>query len=380
MPVETVEAKPITAELAIVAEQSSIPADRSQFLLDSFAPLHAEMQPLLEQAREINVTDPTQLTEMKQAGQLRKDLKAVRCKVENTRKALKESSIREGKAIEGMANVLKYLIEPVEQRMEEVEKFAERIEAARKAKLQSSRLELLKPYGVDAAFYDLANMPEPTFAQLLDSSRLAHEARVEAARKAEADRVAAEKARIEEEARIRAENERLRKEAEEQAKAAAAERAKAEAERKAIEEKARKELEEAERQAAAERARVEAERKAAAEVARKEREAIEAKAAEEHRKLQEAAAAERAERERLERAERERVAAELAKRKAEEAAKKKAARAPDADKVRSIAAAIAEKTSSLPQCTTTEGIVAMRDVHRLLNDTAARIEAIANSL
>ena len=206
----SVEASLITTELAVVAEQASIPMERSQMLMTSFAPLYSEIQPLLDQAREINVIDPTQVTEMRQAGQLRRELKAVRCKVENLRKSLKESSIREGKAIEGMANVLKFIIEPAESRMEEIERFAERLEAERKANLKASREELLAPLGLDTEFYDLANMAESTFATLLKTTRLAHEARLAAAIKAEAERVAAERARIAEEARIRKENEKLR--------------------------------------------------------------------------------------------------------------------------------------------------------------------------
>lgn len=376
---QLVETTPITNALAVVAEQNQLPADKFDALRDLFAPHWNEAAELVEQAKTITVTDATQLTEMKRCREIRLKLVKVGTSLEKTRKDAKEDSLRTGKVIDGMANVIKFsVIEPQKDRLEQMEKFAERAEAERKAKMKASREELLAPFGVDSTFYDLSNMPEATFATLLDSSRLAHESRLAAAAKAEADRIAADQARIAEEARIRAENERLRREAEEQAKVAAAERAKAEAERKAIEDQARKEREEAERQAAAERARVEAERKAAAEVARKEREAIEAKAAEEHRKLQEAAAAERAERERLEQGERDRVAAEMARKKAEEAAKKKAARAPDADKVRSVARIIT--SVAFPECSTSEGIIAMRDVHRLLNDSAARIEAIANSI
>lgn len=335
---QLVETTPITNALAVVAEQNQLPADKFDALRDLFAPHWNEAAELVEQAKAITVTDATQLTEMKRCREIRLKLVKVGTSLEKTRKDAKEDSLRTGKVIDGMANVIKFsVIEPQKDRLEQMEKFAERAEAERKAKLKAAREELLAPFQVDSTFYDLSNMPEATFATLLDSSRLAHESRL-----------------------------------------AAAERAKAEAERKAIEEKARKEREEAERQAAAERARVEAERKAAAEVARKEREAIEAKAAEEHRKLQEAAAAERAERERLEQAERERVAAELAKRKAEEAERRKAARAPDSLKVRSIAKAISE--IQLPPCTTTEGINAMREVDSIVKDLAARIEAIANRL
>lgn len=368
---QIVETKPAGTDLAIVVEQNQLPADRAQPLLDSFQPLFVEAQEIIHAAQEIQVVDATQLTEMKQAREMRLKLRAVRGKVESLRKTLKEESLRTGKAIDGMANVLKYLIEPVEERLERDEKFAERAEADRKAKLKAAREELMKPFNVDVSYYDLANMPEATFAQLLENSRLSHEARIAAAAKAEADRIAAEQARIAEEARIRAENDRLRMEAEKQAKLAALERAKAEADRRAIEEKALAEREAIQRKADAERAE-------AAAKARAEREAAERKAAEERRRLEAAAAAERVERERLEREARERAEAEASKRRLEEAAKRKAARAPDKDKIRTVAKTLL--ALELPQVASSEAVDMLGKIRGDILDLANRITHLADSL
>jgi hypothetical protein len=51
------------------------------------------------------------------------------------RKSLKEESLKRGKAIDGYANVLKYLCEPIEDKLFEIEQYAERKEAARVAAL-----------------------------------------------------------------------------------------------------------------------------------------------------------------------------------------------------------------------------------------------------
>jgi hypothetical protein len=358
---QVVEATPITNALAVVAEQNQLPADKFDVLRDLFSPFWTEAATLAEQAKRINVTDATQLTEMKQARDLRLKLVKVGTAMEKMRKDAKEESLRTGKVIDGMANVIKFtVIEPQKDRLEQMEKFAERAEAERKAKLKALREELLAPFMADTTFYDLSNMPEETFAQLLDSSRLAHESRIAAAKKAEEDRIAAEAARIAEEKRIREENERLRKEAEEQAKAQAAERAKAEAERRAVEEAARKERE-------AIQAKAEAERKEAA-----------AKAQAEHDRLQAIAAEERAKAAKLEAEARAKAEAEFARQKAEEAAAKKAARAPDKAKVVKLAEVV--KAIALPECSTPEGKELVRKIGMELMNIADRVAKAAEQL
>ena len=79
--------------------------------------------------------------------------------------------------------------------------------------LKAEREEALRPFGVNTAFYQLADMPEPDWAALLNSTVAAHRAKEEAAQKAEAERIAKEQAEAAERERIRQENERLRQEA-----------------------------------------------------------------------------------------------------------------------------------------------------------------------
>ena len=48
--------------------------------------------------------------------------------LKKVRKELKEESLRKGKAIDGVANIIKFLIEPVEKYLEDQEKFIEKLE------------------------------------------------------------------------------------------------------------------------------------------------------------------------------------------------------------------------------------------------------------
>lgn len=319
--------------------QTGLEPQSAQGLLEKFKPLFQQANELCASAQGITVTDATQVTEIKRARQLRLAIRAVRIDAEKTRKALKEDSLRRGKAIDGVYNVLEYAVAPVEAKLLEMEEFAERAEAARKAALKSTREQLLKPFGVDASLYPLGELSDDAFKQLLDGSRLAHEAKIAAAKKAEEERIAREKAEAEERERIRLENERLRREAAER------------------EESARKERERIEAERRAEREKADAERRAAEEKARKEREAIEEKA--------------RVDREAREKAEAEAQKlrdAEQARKRKEDEARRKIAAAPDREKMRAFADSV--RAMKLPQMATPEGQAKAKEI-------AEKIESFA---
>jgi hypothetical protein len=192
------------------------------------------------------------VTHQKLASTVRKGLKAVRCDIERVRKNLKEESLKKGKAIDGFANVLKYLCEPIEDKLLEIEKHAERVEAARIAAMVSERTASLVAEGADPAAYNLTQMNDETFALILSGAVKTRKDREEAARLAEqqriereqADRIAREKAEAEAAAARKAEADRIAAEKRRTAELA-------EAENKAREEFARAEREAAEKAARA---------------------------------------------------------------------------------------------------------------------------------
>ena len=248
-------------QLAIIVKESGLEKTKSQALLDQFSDYFQIASEWEKKASMIVVADASQVSDMKMARIGRLFLREKRIAIERTRKQLKEQALREGKAIDGIANILKALIVPIEEYLEKQEKFIE-IKAAEEAE----------------------------------------RARIEAEKKAEEERIAKEKAEAAERERIRKENERVKKEAEEKERAMAAERAKAkaeaekqraifaeqkakaeaerkkrEAERIAYEKKVQAEKEEADRKARAEKemqAKIIAEQKAKAEVEKERQERI----------------------------------------------------------------------------------------------------------
>lgn len=387
-------------ELLAVVQQNGLPPEAAVSLQTAFMPAFSEARAILQQSRGIVVTDAGQKLQIKLAREYRLALKAVRVTADKTRKELKDESLRRGRAVDGFYNILLHLTESEEKRLADQEEFAERQEAARKEALKLKRAEILVAIAVDPNLYQLGEMSEETFQQLVEGTKLARAAAAEAAKKAEAERIAKEAADAAERERIRLENERLKKEAEVKEAALKAERervakeraeaeAKAKAEREAAEAKLAEERRIAEEKAAAERKRVEDERKAADEKARKEREAIEARAAKEKAELEarakvereaaEATAAkERAAREKLEAEAKAVREAESARLATEKEAKRKAAAAPDKEKLSAFAETI--RTLPIPELSTESGGVVRTKLFEQVGKFAAWVEKEAAAL
>lgn len=347
-------------DLARIAQPFALAPVVTEEIITALIPHLAEAGEIAREAEGVIVTDATQVTAIKQSRALRLKIAAVRIAVEKKRKGMKEEYLRPGQFIDAACKHVAELIEPHEARLKAQEEFAERAEAARIVALKTERENALKPYGIDTSFYQLGHMPAAQFGQLLESTRVAHQAKIDAAAKAEADRIAAEKARAEEEAKVRAENARLQQEAAAREAEAKAERDRIEAERKAEREKAEAALAE-ERRKAAEAAReaadrLRAEQQAAEAVARKEREAREA----------------------LEREQAQARAKEAARIEAEKKAAAKAAAAPDQEKLMTVARNL--RGTILPAMATDAADELLPTIRTWIDELADRIEAKAKAL
>lgn len=259
----------------------------------SWEPFEEKLAKLQMTALTLKVTDISQTSEMKLARATRLTLRELRIAVEHRRKELGEYHLRETQRINAGAKTLKDLIEPLEERLLEQEEFAERKAAKERVDRNTARLTELRPFVTDPSVYNLADMAEQDYQELLAMCKTMTEQKRIAAEKAEADRLAQAKLEAEERERIRQENERLKKEAQEREQTARVEAAKAQAERQRLQQQA-----DAERKAAAEAAR--RDRDAIEARARAEREAVEAKARAEREKAAEALAKERRARQKLE--------------------------------------------------------------------------------
>jgi hypothetical protein len=282
----------IKNELLQVVETSGLEQQTSNYIKEKFLPFFEQTEQWKKKANELIVTDVSQVHEMKMARTARLALKEIRVNADKTRKELKEDSLRYGKAVQGVYNVIEYLITPIEKHLQEQEDFIVIQEAKRKAELKSVREMELQPFAEFVPIgLNFGDMSEDDYQKTLNGAKLQLQQKIEAEQKAEAERLAKEKQEAEERERVRIENEKLKAEAEEKERLFQQERAKADAERKALEEKARKDKAEADAKLQAEKEakeKLEKELRAKAEAERKEKIELAAKEAAELKAKQEA--------------------------------------------------------------------------------------------
>ena len=156
-----------TNDLVAVINQSGLDTSKSESLMQSFAGYFSEAKEIAEKSKSIIVTDESQVEEMKKAREYRLKLKDIRVNADKTRAELKEQSLREGNAIQGVFNIIKALVVPVEEYLEKQEKFAEVKEQLRLEKQLNERVEKLSKYVTDVSLYSLKDMADEVFENLL---------------------------------------------------------------------------------------------------------------------------------------------------------------------------------------------------------------------
>lgn len=167
----------------------------------------------------------------REAKELRLKLVKVRTGIADIHKTQKAFFLAAGRFVDAWKNKETAPIEQMEENLQKIELYSENIRKEKIAKLETERKELVLKFS-EVVPTGLGSMDETVFNNYLTGLEIAYNAKIEAEKKAEAERLAAIEAERIERERIKAENERLRKEAEENEKQLAEERAKAEAEAK----------------------------------------------------------------------------------------------------------------------------------------------------
>lgn len=177
--------------------------------------------------------------------------------------------------------VMQIKFKAIEEKAEWKANYVKRFEAEQKELRTQKRINEVSKFS-EINRIEFENMSDESFDSFLSGLKTTYDAKIEAERKAEEERIAKEKAEAEERERVKAENERLKLEAEAKEKQLAEERAKAEAERKAMEAKAAKLKAEADAKLKAEKEakeKLQAEIRAKAEAEEKAKKDAELKAA-----------------------------------------------------------------------------------------------------
>ena len=199
-------------ELVKIIEQEKIMPTQAEILMATFNPIFEAMKGYELKAREIIVNDISQIDEMKKARQLRLEVSRKRIDANNKRKELKEDYLRGGKAIQSVYNIIEALATPLENSLEIKEKFAENIEREKKLQLGIDRANLLSPFVSDISAYNLVEMSEVGFKELLESTKTVYENKVIIELNAEKERTRIAEEKEKENEKIRIENEKLKAE------------------------------------------------------------------------------------------------------------------------------------------------------------------------
>ena len=263
--------------LELVVKESGIEPTEANTILTSFNNFFVEASKFEKRAKEIVVTDISQIADMAEARKIRLELKNIRVNAEKVKTNLKADIILKGKAIDGIYNVIKALVVPLEDHLEQQEKFADIWAEAQAEKKYSGRVEAMSAYVDDVTLYNLRDMSEEAFDKLLENSKIAFDQKQEAIRLAELKSIEDAKAKAIEDERIRKENETLKKEKEERE-----EKEKIENEKREKEEKARKDEDDRKEKEHQEKLKIEREK-----IEKLEREAKEKKEADEKAKRDE---------------------------------------------------------------------------------------------
>jgi hypothetical protein len=225
---KTIELEVVSAnddKLVKYADKTGLEKPATATLVEAFRPIFDKARLAIDDARGVaeSVKDATCVKEIRKSRACRLAIRAVRLESESTRKKQKEHALLYGRAVDGFHNILLADLSPVETALQEAEDIAERAEAARKTALKLAREAELNPILETPFMGDLSDLSEHAYAKTMADAKLLRQAKIDAAAKAEAERLSRE----EQARKDREENDRLKAEAEEERKKVAAAEAQA---------------------------------------------------------------------------------------------------------------------------------------------------------
>ena len=217
----------MSTEIAVKAQEFGLEESKANEMVSGLQPILAEREILAGQYSEIIKEELTEDL-MVRAKKLRLLIVKNRTQgVEKWHKVNKEFYLAGGRFVDAVKNKEVAENNRMEETLMEIEKHFENLEKERIQKLKEERTAALSPYVENASLYDLGNMTEFMWENLLEGSKLQHAKRIEDQRIAEEARIEREKAEAAEREAQRIENERLKAEAVEREAQIAKEKAEA---------------------------------------------------------------------------------------------------------------------------------------------------------
>jgi len=203
-------------ELEIVIKESGLEISQSTDILKKFNIFFEQAKEWEVKAKFLVVKNENDIEIMSQAREARLALKKIRTEAENVRKNIKENYVRTGKAIDGVANVIKALIIPIEEHLEKQEKFIELLKEEKAKTIKAERISKLLAYipEENIGMYNLDVMNDEVFDNLLASIKKDFEEKAEKERLIEEEKLKEIEEQKKKDEEMRIENAKMKKEKE----------------------------------------------------------------------------------------------------------------------------------------------------------------------
>jgi len=214
--------QPVETKAVSVLEPAlkDISTSRAAQIEAVFVPMVAKLKEFEADHAAILLDADKKITEdvIQRSMKLRIAIGKVRIETEKMRKSEKEEYLRAGKAIDGVANILKFAVSGKEQQLRDIENHFKDLEIKRLEELGASRSAMVEMFGIDMEPDGLANMSDEVWDNFHNGAKTGWEHKQAAIKKAEQDAMEAAEAKAIEDERIRKENEELKEAAELKAK------------------------------------------------------------------------------------------------------------------------------------------------------------------
>jgi hypothetical protein len=193
--------------------RSNLEVDKATALITKFEEYQAVANEWKEKADSIIINDESEVEKMELASTGASFLKHKRSDIEKLRKKLKESSLREGQAIDSIAKSLTKLIAPIEDDLILKARYKEIKEAERRNKLIVERTNILLEFETRINENVIASMNDQEWENYLFGVKTNHETKKKAEQEEAELRRLKELEEIAERDRIRLENKLLKEQA-----------------------------------------------------------------------------------------------------------------------------------------------------------------------
>jgi hypothetical protein len=207
-----------------------------------FDPMLEKMVELEDEYNEVSGMDISSET-CEVAKGLRLKYVKVRTGTAKIHKELKHFYLQGGRFVDGWKNAQLMASEKIEDNLKNIENHYENIEKERIEKVKEKRLKIFHKYNPDIDVPEIGEMKEDVWNNYINGVKLNYEEKLKAERKAEADRIAKEKAEKKKQEKIRKENAELKRIAKQKEKEEKIEADKRQAETEAAEKEREKERE-----------------------------------------------------------------------------------------------------------------------------------------